>query len=292
MKKNLLLIINPKAGSIDVDDVSANGKLWAETYQFELTIHTTTGNDDKKSIEALLKKSDFERVLVAGGDGTINMVASILVGTSITLAILACGSANGLATSFELPKDLDEQFKIALDAKPKSVDTLEVNGNLCIHIADVGVNAELIYNYETTKSSGLWGYAMQTIPTLFKSDYPYHFDMELDSQTFKTKGVLLAFANADRYGTGSIINPDGKIDDGVFEVVIFKRLSLIDILKTFFKKRKRQNLNVEIHSTASVTVRCRKPISFQVDGEFIGKVDTLSATINPASLKMAIPDNG
>lgn len=65
----------------------------------------------------------------------------------------------GLATSLTVPKDLYEQLEIAFQHPSTTIDTIVVNDTLGIPIADVGINAELIYNYEKSKSSGMLGYA-------------------------------------------------------------------------------------------------------------------------------------
>lgn len=101
--------------------------------------------------------------------------------------------------------------------------------------------------------------------------------------------MLLAFANAAKYGIGATINPNGKIDDGIFEVIIFKNLSLVDIIKTFYKKLPIQSVSVESYRTNSVSVTCTKPIALQVDGEYIGEFKEVCALVKSSNLLMAIP---
>ena len=291
MKENFLLVINPTAGSISVNEVSDKAMEWSNKREYSIEIYKTTGKDDDIKIEKLLRQKTYQRVIVAGGDGTITMVASKILNTDIVLGVLACGSANGLATSLQIPKKLDEQLHIALHNDAMSMDTLVVNDNFCTHISDIGINAELIYNYEISKASGMLGYAKQSIPTLLKSDYPCEFKITLEDRVIESKGVLLAFANARKYGTNAIINPEGLIDDGNFEVVLFKRLSIWEILKTLFKNTRHKEVSMEIYSTQSVLVACKSPVALQVDGEYIGEYDTFSAKIKPRSLKIAVPNS-
>lgn len=84
-----------------------------------------------------------------------------------------------------------------------------------------------------------------------------------------------------------MINPDGKINDGHFEVIIFNKLSIKDILKTFIRRLSIQK-TVQIYTTKSVSVTCKEPVPLQVDGEFVGKIKNFSAHIKPESLKIAI----
>lgn len=232
----------------------------------------------------------FEQVVVADGDGTINLVASNVINTDITLGILACGSANGLATSLDFPEKLDQQLEIAITNEGQYIDTLTVNNNICLHIADIGINAELIYNYETANGRGMLGYAKQCVSTLFKSNYPYKFKIVIDNNNVECKGILLAFANAKKYGTGAVINSIGKIKDGIFEVVLYKRLSFRDIVKAFLKRTSKKEPTIDRYSTKSVLVESRKKIALQVDGEFIGKLKKFEAHLNSKNLNMALPN--
>tara|TARA_R110002072_G_scaffold230670_1_gene387909 strand:- start:8319 stop:9188 length:870 start_codon:yes stop_codon:yes gene_type:complete len=288
VKKNILLVLNPTAGSLNVELVLSKTKHWSQKLETQLKVYKTTGNNDEGKIKHLLNTSTYSRILVAGGDGTLKMVASVVIDTPIILGILPYGSANGLATSLAIPKDIDQQLEIAFTKDAMYMDTILVNDVLCVHIADMGINAELIYNYEKTASSGMLGYALQVIPTLFKSGAPYDFKISINDKVMKEKGVLLAFANAEKYGTGARINPDGKINDGKFEVILYKKLSIREILKTFFKNWSVQKTSVATYSTTSVSIGCKKPVPLQVDGEYIGEFKDFSAQINPKSLRVAV----
>src|SRR5690606_27281422 len=98
-----------------------------------------------------------------------------------------------------------------------------------------------------------------------------------------------AIANARQFGTGTVINPEGKMDDGLFEVLIFKSLDFIKILKTLDKDSYRNPDFVESFSTTKAIISSKKPISFQIDGEFIGEVKSVSARISSSKLKIMIP---
>jgi len=289
MKENLLLVINPTAGSINVSEVMEMAEEWSDKTEFNIEIYKTSGKNDDQKIEQLLQDKAYKRVLVAGGDGTVNMVASKLLNKDIILGILACGSANGLAASLQIPKKLDEQFEMALNCDPLTIDTLFINDVFCVHLADVGINAELIYNYEKSGASGMWGYASQSIPTLLKSNYPYKFKIFIEDKEIESEGVLLVFSNAKKYGTGAIVNPEGKIDDGNFEVILYEKLGVREVLETFRGNSLEKDTSMKMYHATAVSVECESPIALQVDGEFIGKYDTFSAQIKPQSLQLAVP---
>ena len=79
-----------------------------------------------------------QRVLVAGGDGSVGAAASVLSGTGVELAILPCGTLNHLAKDLALPLELAEAARVAVDGVPKSVDAATVNGRLFLNTSSVG----------------------------------------------------------------------------------------------------------------------------------------------------------
>jgi len=287
----ILLVVNPISGSFDKAKLLHTVKDILKQKKLELLVYETTGEYDEEEIGKLIESHKPLRVLVAGGDGTIQLVANAIKDYDLTLGILPAGSANGLAINLELPNDLPEQMEVALGPNTFIVDILELNDITCLHIADLGVNAELIRHYEHSNIRGMWGYFLQSFPTLFKSNYPYKFEIEANGNRYVKKGVLLAIANANKFGTGANINPNGKLNDNKFEVLIFKRLSIIQIIKTLFKNVKLDSSFVEAISTHEAKITCSNPIAFQIDGEFIGKRKQVVAKIAKQKLKVAVPIN-
>lgn len=289
--RNILLIINPISGGNDKTELIASLESSIVERKYELQVYNTTGDNssDIQHITAILQGKKTGRVLVAGGDGTIQLAAGALKGTDIPLGILPYGSANGFAVNLGIPGTLEEQLDVALGHNTIDIDLLELNGHLCIHIADMGVNAELIKNYDNATIRGKLGYVLQSIPSLIKADFPYEFDIEANGKKYAQKGVLLAIANANKFGTGVDINPTGKLDDGKFELVIFKSFNLVGIIKTLAGQEEFHPDFAETISTSQARIHCTAPVAFQVDGEFIGELQDVEAAIAPGKLKIAVP---
>jgi YegS/Rv2252/BmrU family lipid kinase len=290
-KNKILLVVNPISGSFDKANLIKTVETQLANININIQVYETQGEEDKIAISNLIKEHKPERILVAGGDGTIQLVAKVLKDFDLVLGILPAGSANGFAINLDLPDDLNEQIKIAVGSKIFTVDTLELNGEMCLHISDLGINAELIRHYEHSNFRGMFGYFLQSFPTLFKSNYPYKFIIEANNYKYVKKGVLLAIANANKFGTGANINPHGKLNDGKFEVLIFKKLSLFQIIKTLFKNTKMDSNFVEAISTEEAIITCKKPIAFQIDGEFIGKRKEVKVKVSDKKLKIAVSEH-
>ncbi|MCK7590885.1 diacylglycerol kinase [Subsaxibacter sp. CAU 1640] len=288
-KQHILLVVNPKSGSNDKSDLIDMVRQKIQEKDWILDTFETSGENDAWKIEDQIKAITPDRILVAGGDGTINLVAHILKDYDIPIGIIPAGSANGLAHNLELPDELEAQVDVALGSNFIKIDHLKVNGHTCLHISDLGLNAELIENFENSNIRGKFGYLLQSIPTLIKSDSPFEFTIEISGKTIQQTGILLAIANAKRYGTGATINPQGRIDDGKFEVLIFKTFDTLEILKTLYDEA---NLNpefAECYSTENVVISSHTPIPLQIDGEPMDKVLKVEASIYDHQLRVAIP---
>lgn len=288
-KIKLLLVINPISGGSAKEQLTKDVQTEVAKHNVTLETFETTGNNDEEQIQKIVSTKDINLILVAGGDGTIQLVAKAIQGRDVAIGMIPAGSANGLASNFNLPDTLEKQIQVALGAHFILMDIISVNQHLCLHIADVGINAHLIKNYDNSTLRGKLGYAIQTIPTLMESELPYNFLLEINGEVYNTKGIMIAIANANQFGTGAVINPDGKMDDGLFEVLVFKKMDVINILKTLGGTLERDIEFVECFATTKVKITCENKVSLQVDGEYIGEVNNVEAKLYGSKLKIMIP---
>lgn len=287
--KSFLLIVNPISGGVNKKHLISEVEACIENYDIDLEIYYTQGVNDKENIQKLIDIEKPDRVVVAGGDGTIKLAAEAMEDKQIPLGIIPAGSANGLAFNLELPTTMEDQVKVALGDEFLEMDLLELNGEICLHMSDLGVNAELIKNYESSTIRGKFGYLLQTIPTLINSKYPFKFTIKTGKGEFEREGILLAFANAQKYGTGANVNPEGQLDDGVFEILVFKNFDIFQILKTLRNEVKHDPEFIEIIPAKEARVTCKKPVAFQIDGEYLGEKKEIEVKILPRKLQIAVP---
>lgn len=285
----ILLVVNPISANRDKSEIIKNVERAAKLLSRDVVLFETNGKTDKEDLQEIFEETTFERILALGGDGTIKLVAETLNNLEIPIGILPGGSANGLAVNLEIPQDATEAINIALGDDFVALDSIDFGGELCLHMSDLGLNAELIRNYETSSMRGKLGYLLQSIPTLISSNYPYTFKFEANGEQWKKEGVLLGFAVAQKYGTGANVNPNGKIDDGLFEVLIFKNLNLLEMLKTLRNEDELDPDFVESFSVEKVRINCDRKIPFQIDGEYRGEKQEIVAEISTKQFKIAVP---
>ena len=287
--KEVLLVVNPISGDLNKDEMITTVQRMVATKGGETHIFETTGQNDKEKINKKVIEFAIDRVLVAGGDGTINLVAEAVKELDVILGVLPAGSANGLAFNLKIPRILKDQIDVALGRTNMHLDMLCLNNHICLHMSDLGINAELIQNYENSDLRGKFGYLLQSIPTLIKSEFPFQFSIQTENVQVEKEGILLCFANAQKYGTGANINPTGKPNDGIFEILIFKKFDIVKILGTLRNEVEFDSDFVEVIPATEAKIICKKPIAFQIDGEFIGKESEINIKILPQKLQIAVP---
>lgn len=283
------MVVNPISGGKDKTSLLEEVEQIIRNRGIQPQIFYTTGSGDKEKLRKVIEDFDPQRIFSIGGDGTIKLIAEILQDDSIPLGVYPAGSANGLAENLNLPADIESLTNINLGNKFAHLDTIMVNEELCLHISDIGLNAELIKNYQEGNIRGKLGYLIQSIPTLIKSDFPFQFKIEVDGKLYRRDAVLVAIANARKYGTGANINPHGRYDDGRFEILIFKEFNIPQILQSFRDNVELNEDFLEIIPAVEARITSNKNIPFQIDGEYRGDIKDVRARISPIKVKITIP---
>lgn len=288
-KKKFLLVVNPISGDRDKTQMIAQIEAFAHHLNIDMVCYETLGTNDYYKIKEVYDYHKPERIIIAGGDGTIKLVGEALEEEDIIFGIIPAGSANGLAVDLNLPTTFEENLQVAFQNDYMEIDMVEINGKKSLHLSDIGLNALLVKNYENGDTRGKLGYALQVINTLTESEDPFEATIEVNGEQLTYTAEMIVIANSQKYGTGVTINPNGKINDGKFEIVILKNLDVFAIGKIVTGNILSNTEDVEIISTEKAIITTTKKINFQIDGEYFGEVDRLDISILPAQMKVAIP---
>ncbi|HQT24089.1 MAG: hypothetical protein B7X86_13190 [Sphingobacteriales bacterium 17-39-43] len=286
----ILFIINPKSGHGGEKNLKHLISEQSESGEFDYQVIVLSG-DDKERISEKLNQYKPDIVAAAGGDGTINLIAGILANTRIPLAIIPMGSANGMAKELHIPSKIESAFEILIKGKTQEIDLIKINERICIHLADVGLNARVVKRFENDVKRGILTYAKHLFGEMFLLK-KYVFNITYDGKTIRRKGVSMTFANASQYGTGAVINPKGILDDGKFELVIIKpfpRIKLLSITWKMFMNKLHTSDYVEIISCDKAVVMSSRRTTLQVDGEVLGKVKEISIESMHKALIVIVP---
>jgi diacylglycerol kinase (ATP) len=286
--QRILFIINPAAGARRTDwpEVIRNyfTKLKDTAELFELP-----ESCKPELITGLIRSVRPDRVIAVGGDGTLNFVAGSMLGMEIPLGILPAGSANGLAKELGIPLDSVRSLDIALNGIPKKIHVLKINERLSLHLSDLGFNAYVVKKFKSFRKRGMWSY-VKAAWQVMKYQLRIRVRIRTDTKEFSRNAIMVVIANGTTYGSGGIINPMGKLEDDVFEVIVVKRVSFIHCFRMLVLHKPYDPKNTETFQTRSLSISSYGRTHFQVDGEYIGRVDKVEAQIIPEALKIIVEE--
>ena len=284
----ILFILNPVAGGKKKTNWEPKIRQHFSKLAHDIEFFVLTGKDDTGSIQYWLRKFKPDRAVAVGGDGTISMVAKQLLGTNIALGILPGGSANGMAKELQIPEKEEEALEIISEGEMCCCDVVRINEkNICFHLSDLGLNARLIKYFDEGSLRGMWGYARLVLKVLWNRNL-LNARIVTDDRDIQTKAYMIVIANASKYGTGAVINPRGRVDDGRFEIVVLRKLSPGQLFRMFLNYKKFNPRAAEIFHTTKATITTKRDTHFQIDGEFKGKVNEVTASIISSKLNILL----
>ena len=286
----VLFVVNPVSGGVDKEPFLNEARKLCESFGLNYEIFKTSGESDAEKLKERIHEFDPERIFSVGGDGTSRFTALTILDYNIPMGIIPQGSANGMAKELNIPINPVDALKEHLISRViKEMDMIKINDeHYCIHLADVGINAQLVDNYEKDEGRGMLTYAKYFTKVLTESE---SFDIEIDSdeETKKVSGFMCAICNGRNYGTGIPLNLISDPFDGKFEISIYKSINAGHLIKAGlakFNDRFLENINAEHISAKKVNIKFSRPKLLQVDGEIIGKFESLKLEIVPSAIQL------
>lgn len=287
-KMKLLFIINPVSGGKEKQNWEEQIRTYFKNSPHDMEFFLLSGKDDESSITHYIDTLQPDRVVGVGGDGTIKMIADQVKNKSLPLGIIPAGSANGMAKELCIPDTVNEALEIVVNGKVQDIDLIKINDENCIHLSDIGLNAMLVKSFEKSKSRGMWGYGQAVFKMLWNKQ-KMTLTLKTDNEEVRRKAYMVVIANATKYGTGALINPNGNVSDGRFEAVVVRKINLFELFKLLVSHKPFNPECVEIFSTTHLHITSKHKAYFQVDGEYRGRIREINAKINLGCLKVMVP---
>jgi len=292
--RKILFVINPVSGDLNKTQLKDELNTLAKRHEFAFSSIETTGNNDKRLLSKALANYEPETVVIAGGDGTVSLVASLLTGSGIILGIIPMGSANGLAYELGMPGNIESAVNIISKQKTLALDAVKIGDRYSFHLSDIGMNARIIKRFEKEGKRGFAGYFRQFLKE-FRNIRKFKCKIEADGKTIAHHALVAVIANGSYYGTGASINPTGKFNDGKFEIILIRPYPSWFILKlafAFFTRKLHKLEYIEIVSCKKAVIQANPPQDLQIDGEIIGKSNRVEAEILPDALQVIYNEKG
>ena len=291
-----LFIINPAAGSRDrtADYREKIEKAFAGREDYRIEVSQCPGDCTRIAKEAA-QTGEQVRLYACGGDGTLNEVAAGAAGFSnAAVTVFSGGSGNDFVKLFDQP-DAFRDLERLLDCREAEFDLIRCNDRLSLNICSVGLDARIgtdVANYKRIPLlTGFRAYAVSTVINLFKG-ISEHYIVEVNGETVDASHTFVCVCNGRFYGGGFNPVPEADPSDGLLDVLLVKKVSLLQVpglIGKYKNGKYKQIPHVVRHlQTDKITIRCDKPSPINLDGELM-TAQTVEMRIAEEKLRFFFP---
>lgn len=302
-KRKVLLIVNPcagrnksRAGTFDIVD-----KFSKENYEFDIKTTTCPGDATNIVKEHI---GDNDMVVCCGGDGTLNETINGIMQLSrrVPVGYIPAGSTNDLAATLGIPTgDIKEATDMIIDGHTNGYDIGLFNNRFFSYVASFGPAAKLSYatsqklkNKFGRSAYYIDGIFRQMIP-LLKEVKPIHIKIEYDGGVIEDDFFFGAISNSTSVaGLFKYDENDVRLDDGVFEVILVRRLKRATDAFAMIEKIKRRDYDGDkllYLKTSSIKLTFDKPCNWTLDGEYGGDHTDVRISVLPRAIDICSPEN-
>ena len=269
-----LFLINPAAGSRDKTEIYSK-KIHAlcKGLDYRIEVSKAPGHCRQLTREAAESGEEY-RVYACGGDGTLNEVAAGAAGhDNVAVTVFSGGSGNDFVKLFSDPKAFFDLERL-LDADEATFDMIRANDDLALNICSVGLDARIardVANYKRIPLlTGFRAYALSTALNLFKG-ISEHYVVEVNGETIDSRQTFVCVCSGRFYGGGFNPVPEADPTDGLLDVLLVKKVSLLQvpfIIGKYKNGRYKELKDLVRHlTTTEVKVTCDKETPINLDGE-------------------------
>jgi diacylglycerol kinase (ATP) len=289
MPSRALLLINPRARR----GAEALEKAQACLRALGLEVLPVTSGDPSALSDSIRREgANIDRIVVAGGDGTLNLALQSLAGTGLPLAILPIGTANNLARTLGIPTTLPEACHLAVHGARRPIDLGWVNGRYFFTTASMGLSVEITeaLTRETKRRWGVLAYAVAATRALARAR-PFHADITWNGGSRHSRSIQLVIGNGRYYGSALPVAEDAAIDDArldLYSLEVRHWWELVALVPALRRGRQGEKRSVEALRAPEFEICTRTPMDINVDGEICSQTPAQLRVI-PRALEVFAP---
>ncbi|TKC01014.1 diacylglycerol/lipid kinase family protein [Pedobacter cryophilus] len=290
MKKRILFIVNPISGGLNKTFFPSLLDQYLDHYLFNAEIVFSEYNGHAMALAANAVKANFDIIVAVGGDGTINEVASEVESSGKIMAIIPCGSGNGLARTLGIPLNNIKAIQRINLLNTTKIDAGIFNGKKFFNMAGMGFDAHISAIFAGNHKRGFKGYIKTTLKEI--STYkPERYIIEIDGEQFERTAFMLSIANSSQYGNNAHVSPTASLKDGLLDYCIIKPFSMYAFPALGFRmfaKSAQYSKYVEIIKGKQVSIIRDKSGPVHLDGEPSMMDKDLLITVKHLALELVI----
>jgi len=271
-------VANPRAGADRAPELLAkiNERLRSS---FELDIVLTLGPGDAAQATESAARDGYERVFVAGGDGTLNEavngVGRVPGALERTIfGVIPLGTGNDFARALDVPLELDAALELMVkEVEPALVDLGKMGERWFANVSAGGFLAEVSQRVDPDLKSwaGTMAYLIGGAFTIFDFE-PLRGVMHFSGHRRSFEASLFAVCNSRLQGGGKLIAPHAMLDDGLLDVCMIAPMPALEFVALLTRVAKGDHLQddrVVYLQTDSVVFEFDRPVLVNTDGEVV-----------------------
>lgn len=233
-----------------------------------------------------------DRVVLAGGDGTMNAAAPALLETGLPFAIIPLGTGNDLARTLGVPEDPAVAARVAAEGQLRAIDVGLANDVPFFNVASVGFGVDLTraLTGDAKRRWGKLGYAVAGLRVLARMR-PFSAAIRCGDEVVRSRTVHVAVGNGRHYGGGMTVGERTEIDDGkldVFSLEVGGVWSLLRLLPSLRRGDHGRWQEVLTDEGAEVEIRTRRRRAVNTDGEITTRTPVLFRVL-PGAVRVFVP---
>lgn len=269
MKKKVLFIINPISGTVSKAGIPDAIDKYLDKSKFDYKIAKTEYPGHATELARKAADEGYDVVVAIGGDGTVNEVGRGVAHSDTALAVIPCGSGNGLARHLLIPLNVKKSIDIINKCVIKDLDYGVINDHDFFCTCGMGFDAFISFKFAEAGKRGPITYVQQILEKGL-SYKPETYEIKVDESTEKFKAFLISCANASQYGNNAYIAPQASMSDGLLDVVIMEPFDLIEapqIAIDMFAKTLNKSSRIKSFRTRHLSIHRKEAGPIHYDGE-------------------------
>ncbi|HEY8241458.1 MAG TPA: diacylglycerol kinase family protein [Kiritimatiellia bacterium] len=295
--KRIHVLMNPRSGLGQSLGriISAFEKEFARD-AVELSYQVSRDIADGRAKAGRVLDAGVDTLIVVGGDGMVNTIGTVLIGSDVALGVVPAGSGNGFARHFGIPLSLERAVRVLRKADRKRIDVGVVDEHPFFVTCSMAADAVMVKYFERSPIRGIVPYLFGAAQTFF--DYvpqPVRLTVDNRETLVFEDPMLLTAANLTQYGGGARIAPQACPDDGALELIVATKRdipAMLPGLPRLFNGTVAQLPGLVMRRFQKLDVRRRKPAPIQVDGELINAGASLTVRVRRKALTVLVPRAG
>jgi len=235
-------------------------------------------------------EQQFDAVVAIGGDGTAGLIARELLGTDTALGLIPCGSVMNIGRMLGIPRDPEDAINVIATGQTVAIDVGAVNGDVFFEAGSVGLNAP-VFQAAQRFDAGERRSILEAIWIAIRYR-PARMTITMDDGIVVTRALMVTVANGAYTGIGFTVAPYARLDDGKFDVSVFRRFSRTGLLIHFCRiafGRKNYSPRVTTYRSSEVEITSVHPLPCRADSRDLGTTP-VTFSCRPSMLKVIVPD--